>query len=72
MFIFNIELHLNFSTYANALKNYLEPNNNIMLSELENTDDELNRAGSFIEFEEVCRSRSNSTGTILREIENVR
>ncbi|KAF5298682.1 hypothetical protein FQR65_LT09662 [Abscondita terminalis] len=57
------------SLYATSLNNFIPIEDNPLLEELELSEDKMNRSSTYVDFDEICRNRSNSTGTILEEID---
>ncbi|KAF2881598.1 hypothetical protein ILUMI_24573 [Ignelater luminosus] len=60
------------SLLSDALNGYVEQKTSVVFREMELFDDNMNRSSTFMDFEEASRSRCNSTGTILEDIENIR
>ncbi|KAF5304380.1 hypothetical protein FQA39_LY09759 [Lamprigera yunnana] len=60
------------SLYGVSLNSYLNTIENPMLEKLELCEAKINRLSTYIDFDEICRNRSNSTGTILEDLDNAR
>ncbi|KAB0800298.1 hypothetical protein PPYR_06038 [Photinus pyralis] len=60
------------SVYSTSLNTPFYTVDNPMLREFELYDDKLARSSTYVDLEEICRNRSNSTGTILEDIDDVR
>ncbi|KAK4880933.1 hypothetical protein RN001_004252 [Aquatica leii] len=60
------------SLYSSSLNSYITTEDNPLLEELELSEDRMNRSSAYVDFDEICRNRSNSTGTIIEDIDNSR